>query len=276
MSNKLTKFERNPPMWSDSDSSSSSSSSEPEPESLLKKITEEETETRISFPLTSFDNTIQNVSAISFMMGNLMALNILCLLTHQFHHYYKLNLYCLVLIVFHFFEFMVTAIWNHSRVTVNSFLLNNGIEYWLAHLFSITEYLIMQTIYHKRSSNLLDIFSITIIILCQLIRTLSMITAAQSFNHKVSTSKTPDKDHTLITNGIYNYLRHPSYFGFFYWSIGLQIYFRNWCSFFLFFGVLWNFFNKRIQNEEMHLIKFFGKDYLDYKSRTGIYIPFIR
>lgn len=270
MSIKLTKFERNPPIWSDSESSSSES------ESVSKEKSEEETSTSISIPLTSFDNTVQNVSAISFIMGNLLMLNILFLLNHQFNKYYKINLYFLVLIVFHFFEFMVTAIWNHSRVTVNSFLLNNGIEYWLAHLFSLTEHIILQTYYPSSQSKLLDTISLTMILISQSIRTISMITAAQSFNHKVSTSKTPDKDHTLVTKGIYNYIRHPSYFGFFYWSIGLQIYFRNWFSFVIFFAVLWNFFNKRIQDEEMHLIKFFGKDYVDYKSRTGIYIPFIR
>ncbi|KAH9814608.1 Isoprenylcysteine carboxyl methyltransferase family-domain-containing protein [Melampsora americana] len=259
MSNKLINFERNPPIWSDSESDSSSSESSSERKTSSKHS--KGLEKKISIPLTSWDNSIQNVTVISFIMGNLFTLNLIFLFHHHFDHpYYKLHLYLLILIV----------------VTVNSFLLNNGIEYWLAHLFALTEYILIQTYFPKPNSMILNSISLIIILISQSIRTLSMITAAQSFNHKVSTSKVPEEDHKLITNGIYQFIRHPSYFGFFYWSISLQLFLKNWCSFLLFALILWNFFHKRIQNEELHLIKFFGKDYLDYKSRTGIYIPFIR
>ena len=30
-------------------------------------------------------------------------------------------------------------------------------------------------------------------------------------------------DHLLITTGIYAHMRHPSYVGWFYWSVGTQV-----------------------------------------------------
>ena len=39
--------------------------------------------------------------------------------------------------------------------------------------------------------------------------------------------------------------------------------------------ILFNFFKKRILLEEKLLIQFFGEEYLEYKKKVGILIPFI-
>ena len=49
----------------------------------------------------------------------------------------------------------------------------------------------------------------------------AMITAMTNFHHYVQYIK---KDgHQLVTHGVYGLFRHPSYVGWFYWSIGTQV-----------------------------------------------------
>ena len=240
----------------------------------------------ISWPLTSFANTIQNVCCISFLLGFALALNTASFFSASSHNPHSLwptlNAYSVLLIAFHLLEFLTTAIFNPSRVTVDSFLLNNGASYWFAQLFSTAEYLLREK--YMRSfptitaldKPLVRSVGLAIAIAGQAVRTLAMITAANSFNHRVSTHHKKQDDHALVTNGIYSFLRHPSYFGFFWWSIGIQLFLANPLSLLIFSFVLWSFFNARIQTEELHLIKFFGQAYVDYRSTTSTRIPFIK
>ena len=48
-----------------------------------------------------------------------------------------------------------------------------------------------------------------------------MFTAGSNFNHVVQNEKS--ETHTLVTSGVYAWFRHPSYVGWFYWSIGTQV-----------------------------------------------------
>ena len=106
------------------------------------------------------------------------------------------------------------------------------------------------------------------------VRSSAMITAGQSFSHIVKTKK--NSDHKLITHGIYSKLRHPSYFGFFWWSVGSQLILLNPVTLVVFVVVLWQFFNKRIGFEERFLIQFFGDEYITYKKSVGVGIPCIK
>ena len=47
-----------------------------------------------------------------------------------------------------------------------------------------------------------------------------MATASSNFSHKIEDRKR--SSHTLVTTGIYAVLRHPAYFGFFWYSVGTQ------------------------------------------------------
>ena len=53
------------------------------------------------------------------------------------------------------------------------------------------------------------------------LRKTAMITGSTNFAHIVQTEK--DDKHVLVTHGIYSLFRHPSYVGWFYWSIGTQV-----------------------------------------------------
>lgn len=53
------------------------------------------------------------------------------------------------------------------------------------------------------------------------LRKAAMFTAGSNFNHVVQNEKSDT--HTLVTSGVYAWFRHPSYVGWFYWSIGTQV-----------------------------------------------------
>ncbi len=83
------------------------------------------------------------------------------------------------------------------------------------------------------------------------------------------------KDHKLINKGIYRYVRHPMYTGFFIMFIGHCI---AWQSLWGIYAVLIIFpplgFH-RVKIEEQALRKKLGTKYLDYMKKTKRFIPFI-
>jgi protein-S-isoprenylcysteine O-methyltransferase len=92
-------------------------------------------------------------------------------------------------------------------------------------------------------------------------------------------------------NEISSYFRHPSYAGFFYWSLGTQLVLQNLLSFVVFSFILWRFFYFRIRGESINdqssalltlitveedaLIRFFGDEYKTYRQRVPTRIPLI-
>ena len=122
-----------------------------------------------------------------------------------------------------------------------------------------------------------------------------MIHAGSNFNHLIQSKK--KQGHVLVTGGIYKHLRHPSYFGFFWWGLGTQVVLGNTVCLVGYGVVLWRFFRRRIESmlipfrglrrdllltggrscteEETLLIGFFGIDYVRYRDRTRVGIPFI-
>lgn len=78
-------------------------------------------------------------------------------------------------------------------------------------------------------------------IIALIMRILAFFTAKSNFTHKVSSSK--KSTHILITNGIYSIFRHPSYTGFYYFSIATMIMIGNFISAFLFAIMLSVFFD---------------------------------
>lgn len=87
------------------------------------------------------------------------------------------------------------------------------------------------------------------------LRIAAFFTCKSNFTHLVRFKKT--KDHTLITNGIYSFFRHPSYTGYFYFSVFSQLFLGNLLTTVLFAVVLRKFFEERIEYEEEALIDFF-------------------
>ncbi|XBW36580.1 hypothetical protein QEN19_002155 [Hanseniaspora menglaensis] len=220
-------------------------------------------------------NDLPEISLTALILG--LILGIFITLVKKFK-FIGLPLNIIFLCLFHFLEFYITAKYNPTQVTTNSYIIRNGNEYTVATLFSIFE-CIITTYYFNKNRNLtlklqiIMVLGMLMAITGQVFRSLAMITCGKSFNHIVQSTK--KGDHQLITSGIYQLSRHPSYFGYFYWSIGCQLMCLNFVSAIVFTVVLWNFFNKRIQLEEKYLFNFFGKDYKTFKHQVWVGIPFI-
>ncbi len=83
------------------------------------------------------------------------------------------------------------------------------------------------------------------------------------------------QNHTLKQDGVYKYLRHPSYFASLLSFIGFGISLNNWISLLLITAAVLTVFIIRIKIEEKMLIRQFGVQYTDYKKSTSGLIPFI-
>jgi len=185
--------------------------------------------------------------------------------------------------LFHYLEFWTHARFNLPNATISAFLLfDNGWPYMLAHTTALLETTITSMYFpewQERFSPLVAEMPLVLwlglgsTIVGQLVRSMAIAKAGTNFNHQIQHKK--KETHELVTDGIYAILRHPSYFGFFWWAVGTQVVLGNPFCFCIYVVVLWRFFSRRIHNEERHLTVFFGKDYVFYKSYSKIGIPFI-
>lgn len=81
----------------------------------------------------------------------------------------------------------------------------------------------------------------------QMTRSLAMSQAGSNFNHNVQVER--KEGHVLVQHGVYAVLRHPSYFGFFWWGLGTQLVLQNVVCLVGYAVVLWRFFANRIRRE---------------------------
>lgn len=81
--------------------------------------------------------------------------------------------------------------------------------------------------------------------------------------------------HKLKTDGLYKYLRHPSYAASLLSFIGMGITLNNWFSFALIAIGILSVFMYRIKIEEKVLAEHFGVAYEGYKKHTSAIIPFV-
>lgn len=81
---------------------------------------------------------------------------------------------------------------------------------------------------------------------------------------------------TLVTRGIYQYIRHPMYASQWVWSVGQMLLLQNWIAGPLgFIGFLPMYF-LRVPREEQMMLEHFGDEYRDYMSQTGRIFPRLR
>ncbi|CEG42199.1 protein-s-isoprenylcysteine o-methyltransferase [Plasmopara halstedii] len=184
------------------------------------------------------------------------------------------SLYALALGFFHLMEFMLTAAFRPANVSYESFLLNHSREYHLAVLLSGVEFFF--ELYFVPGWKLHPIVrpvGCVLVLFGQIVRVLAMSTAASNFSHRIEYLKR--KEHKLVTHGVYRFIRHPSYLGWFWWIVGSQILLANPVCIVGYSFVAWGFFHDRIPYEEHLLIGFFPDEYPAYKARTVSGIPFV-
>ncbi|ETN39558.1 uncharacterized protein HMPREF1541_05784 [Cyphellophora europaea CBS 101466] len=190
--------------------------------------------------------------------------------------------------LFHFLEFWCTARWNPAMADRSSFLIvGNGAAQGCAYLVALVEVAVRELVKGKGwwsgkwegvfiivPNGTVTVIGMGLIVLGQMARSMAMREAGASFNH-LAVQYYKREDHILVTSGIFSWVRHPSYFGFFYWALGTQLVLGNSFSFLAYTLVLWRFFSHRVMHEERYLISFFGDDYRNYRERTPTWIPLV-
>lgn len=238
----------------------------------------------------SLSSIAENAVCLGIALG--VSLMLAVQLAYAEHYLWRLPFFSAILALFHFLEFDMTARFNPPDAKVSSFLLfNNGRAYNIAHATAILEVLLrywltssgdlatvvlpdtVQRNLQRLPVSVPVVLGIAFVGLGQAFRSLAMKQAGTSFNHIVQSSK--KEDHVLVTSGVYRISRHPAYFGFFWWGLGTQLVLGNPICFAAYTVVLWKFFSHRIMHEEKHLISFFREDYLAYRKKTSVLIPFI-
>ncbi|KAK7750704.1 farnesyl cysteine-carboxyl methyltransferase [Diatrype stigma] len=232
--------------------------------------------------------SLEGIALRAFGLGAALALSLVAMvlvLALTSSPLWRLPFFVGALSTFHFLEFWTTAKYNTPQATVAAFLLTaNWPAYAIAHTAASLECLLTKLLcpgglLGNRSwapyftGHAVLLLGFALVVGGQFIRSAAMVQAGQSFNHIVQHRKRDS--HSLVTTGIYAKLRHPSYFGFFWWGIGTQLVLGNVVCLVAYTVVLWKFFSSRVKHEEAYLIRFFGDDYVEYKKKVPTMMPFI-
>jgi protein-S-isoprenylcysteine O-methyltransferase len=211
--------------------------------------------------------SLSGISLRAFLLGTTLGATLVLtiLLTTIFPTpFWRVPFFVAALSLFHFLEYYVTARYNTRYASVGAFLLtSNGWAYNVAHGSAIVECIVAHYFWPESSRmgrflsftepvfgtsvSLLLVVGFALTIVGQVVRTMAMAQAASNFNHHVQSEH--QEGHILVRTGLYGYLRHPSYFGFFWWGLGTQLVLGNVVCFVGYTLVLWRFFSTRIKRE---------------------------
>jgi protein-S-isoprenylcysteine O-methyltransferase Ste14 len=131
---------------------------------------------------------------------------------------------------------------------------------------------ISKTVYVPIYKNpIIQHFGVLVIFIGIIVRLFAVFTLGQFFTVDV----TIRQDHKLKKDGLYKYLRHPSYFASLISFIGMGLTFNNCLSLLLIVVAILIVFINRIKIEEKVLVEHFGLEYIEYRKVTNGLIPFI-
>ncbi len=84
-------------------------------------------------------------------------------------------------------------------------------------------------------------------------------------------SKEENRGH-LVTSGIYRYIRHPQYTGFMLITLGMML---EWVTLplLIMWPILGVVYYRLARREEADMEKEFGKEYVEYRNRTSMFVP---
>ena len=224
--------------------------------------------------------SLSHIALQAFLLGLVLALSLTATITLLLHDspLWRAPLFLSLLATFHFLEFYTTAHYSTPAALASSFLLySNGRAWPIACSAGLLEILITtpfpgwQT---ALSRPWLLVCALVVAVAGQALRSAAMATAGTNFSHIPARAKR--EGHVLVTDGVYAFVRHPSYAGFFWWAVAGQVLVGNKLCAAGYAVVLWRFFRARIEGEEGALVQFFGQEYRDYRARTGTWIPLIR
>ncbi|ORZ15113.1 Isoprenylcysteine carboxyl methyltransferase family-domain-containing protein [Absidia repens] len=221
------------------------------------------------------ENTPQNIALYGFLLGLICGGGLIYALVSGTSWPPQLGYFLCALSLFHFLEYLATAMFNPDKLSLDSFLINHSAHYHAAHAATLIEFIIEYYFFGNwKTISFINYIGLALVISGQIVRTAAMFSARHNFSHYIMDYKEPD--HQLVQHGIYSLMRHPSYFGFYWWAIGAQCLLLNPLCFGLVIYWLHRFFSERIAYEEHTLQRFFGDEWKLYKSRTPTGLPFIQ
>ncbi|XP_015600763.1 protein-S-isoprenylcysteine O-methyltransferase [Cephus cinctus] len=184
------------------------------------------------------------------------------------------GIYISVLAFFHYSEFLAIAWTNPDTVSIESFILNHSLAYGIAACSSWLEFIVERYFFPTiKEASSISYFGLVLCLGGEVLRKMAIFTAKRNFSHIVQNKKA--ENHELVTHGVYGFCRHPSYVGWFYWSIGTQLILQNPFCFVAYAITSWRFFHERVLIEELTLLNFFRGQYVDYQKKVGTGLPFI-
>jgi len=251
---------------------------EPEPPTSAPLLGRPSTATRTPpQPWAEFAHNGRGLAALTgFLLGLSCMLPLLLLLLLPSAAPFAV--YFFLLVLFHMSEYLLTAAFRPDTLGFDNFLLNHSLPYQVCVLAAWLEYWLEYGFAGSwwpggKQWGALNTLGLCLCLLGLCTRSLGMATASTNFSHKIEDEKRPE--HRLVTHGIYAWLRHPAYFGFFWWSVGTQVLLANPVCVVAYTLATWHFFFDRIPHEEELLVGFFGDEYHAYRKRTHIGIPLI-
>lgn len=178
----------------------------------------------------------------------------------------------------------VYSIWLLSEIALNRLLHSNKTDkqnadnnslslIWITIIVavSIATYISMRYYLPVYNNPAIEYTGIAIIIAGMILR----FSAVRSLGKFFTVDVTIRKDHQLKKDGLYKYLRHPSYFASLISFIGFGISLNNWVSLLIVTVSVITVFIVRINVEEKALMDRFGAEYAEYKKHSKSLIPFI-
>ncbi|CAA7259864.1 unnamed protein product [Cyclocybe aegerita] len=145
-------------------------------------------------------NTPLGSSTVAFLLGATFGIGLFATLVDEFSRprwlTYQVSFYLASWAFFHWAEFAVTAGWNLEKCSVDSYLLENGSMYHIAHSGALVEYLITVYLWPSNKTHpYVSQIGVVLVVLGQVLRSAAMIHASTSFSHSVAFQKRDS--HTL-------------------------------------------------------------------------------
>jgi protein-S-isoprenylcysteine O-methyltransferase Ste14 len=81
------------------------------------------------------------------------------------------------------------------------------------------------------------------------------------------------QEHTLVTEGVFRYIRHPMYAAHLLWALAQPLLLHNWIAGFSFLAVSVPHYLLRVGDEEQMMLDNFGEEYREYMEQTGSFFP---
>ena len=188
--------------------------------------------------------------------------------------YYQFFCYLITLTIYHYAEFFSELFFHFQDLQRDAFLIYENKRWVISTSASFIEVILGNYFFHEyKNVKILFITGLLMTIIGQYFRIAALFTGKSNFTHKIQFKKR--KNHVLVKYGIYSICRHPSYFGFFIWSVGIEIMCVNPLCTIAFAYILFKFFKNRIELEEEYLIRFFGMEYIKYRREVGCLFPFV-